>query len=77
MSVEGARILVIDDEEMVRKSCSRILMEEGHIVETAEDGDIGLRLYKEFHPDLVLVDLKMPGKSGMDVLEEIESSDPK
>jgi len=75
MSVEGARILVIDDEEMVRKSCSRILMEEGHIVETAENGDIGLKLYKEFHPDLVLVDLKMPGKSGMDVLEEIESTD--
>jgi signal transduction histidine kinase len=51
-------------------------MEEGHILETAENGKIGLKLYKEFHPDLVLVDLKMPGKSGMDVLEEIESSDP-
>jgi len=73
---ERARILVIDDEEVVRKSCFRILAEEGKIVETAENGDIGLKLFREFHPDLVLVDLKMPGKNGMEVLEEIGSADP-
>ena len=76
MSVDKARILVIDDEKVIRDSCTRILIPEGHIVKSADDGDIGLRLFKEFQPDLVLVDLKMPGKSGMDVLEEIESSDP-
>jgi len=77
LSVDKARILVIDDEEMVRKSCSRILAEEGNIVVTAENGDIGLKLFREFHPDLVLIDLKMPGKGGMEVLQEIESVDPK
>ena len=76
MSVDKARILVIDDEKVIRDSCTRILIPEGHIVKSAEDGDIGLRLFKEFRPDLVLVDLKMPGKSGMDVLGEIEGSDP-
>ena len=76
MPVERALILVIDDEKLVRDSCTRILVSEGHTVKTAEDGDLGLRLFREFHPDLVLVDLKMPGKSGMDVLEEIQSSDP-
>lgn len=76
MTVERARILVIDDEKVIRDSCTRILITEGNIVKSAENGDIGLRLFKEFHPDLVLVDLKMPGKSGMDVLEEIESIDP-
>jgi len=76
MSVDKARILVIDDEKVIRDSCKRILIAEGHIVKSAEDGNIGLRLFKEFRPDLVLVDLKMPGKNGMEVLEEIESSDP-
>ena len=76
MTVERARILVIDDEKVIRDSCTRILITEGYSIKTAENGDIGLRLFKEFHPDLVLVDLKMPGKSGMDVLEEIESIDP-
>jgi signal transduction histidine kinase len=76
MSGERARILVIDDEKVIRDSCTRILITEGHIVKSAENGDIGLKLFKEFHPDLVLVDLKMPGKSGMDVLGEIESIDP-
>jgi two-component system sensor histidine kinase/response regulator len=76
MSGERARILVIDDEKVIRDSCTRILIPEGNIVKSAENGDTGLNLFKEFHPDLVLVDLKMPGKSGMDVLEEIESIDP-
>jgi len=76
MSGERARILVIDDEKVIRDSCTRILIPEGNIVKSAENGDTGLTLFREFHPDLVLVDLKMPGKSGMDVLEEIESIDP-
>jgi two-component system sensor histidine kinase/response regulator len=76
MAAQRARILVIDDEKVIRDSCTRILMTEGYIVKSAEDGDLGLKLFQEFHPDLVLVDLKMPEKNGMEVLEEIESSDP-
>ncbi|MBE9574217.1 MAG: response regulator [Proteobacteria bacterium] len=76
MSGERARILVVDDEKVIRDSCTRILTTEGHIIKSAENGNIGLEVFREFHPDLVLVDLKMPGKSGMDVLEEIESIDP-
>jgi len=76
MLLEKANVLVIDDEEMVRNSCTKILTEEGHIVRGAENGDQGLNVFKEFHPDLVLIDLKMPGKSGMEVLEELESEDP-
>lgn len=71
-----AQILVIDDEEVVRNSCTKVLTEEGYIVKTAENGESGLSLFNEFHPDLVLIDLKMPGKSGMEVLEEIENTDP-
>lgn len=76
MLVDRARILVIDDEKVIRDSCARILIPEGNIVKSAENGEIGLKLFKEFNPDLVLVDLKMPGKSGIDILEEIENADP-
>ena len=76
MSVEKSRILVIDDEEVIRDSCLQALTKEGIILKTAESGDNGLKVYEEFHPDIVLVDLKMPGKSGLEVLEEIENIDP-
>jgi len=69
------KILVIDDEEIVRESCLRILENQNYQVKTAEDGYKGLELMKEFHPDLAFVDLKMPGMSGFEVLEEIFSFD--
>jgi len=70
-------ILVIDDEEFMRDSCSQILVREGFQAETAEDGNMGLQKIKEIKPDLVLIDLKMPGISGMEVLEKLTEADPK
>ncbi len=69
-------ILVIDDEEAMRDSCSLILTKDGFQAETAENGSLGLEKIKEIEPDLVLVDLKMPGISGMDVLEKTREIDP-
>jgi len=60
----------------MRDSCSQILTKDGFQTETAEDGSIGLEKTKEIKPDLVLVDLKMPGISGMEVLEKIKEVDP-
>jgi len=71
----SAKILVIDDEEIVRESCVRILQGQEYQVKTADNGDMGLITLKEFQPDLVLVDLKMPGMSGFEVLEEIYTYD--
>ena len=76
MTVEKARILVIDDEKVILDSCTRILTAEGHSIRTAENGETGIKVFNEFHPDLVLVDLKMPGKSGLEVLAEIEKANP-
>ncbi|UCH93216.1 MAG: response regulator [Candidatus Aminicenantes bacterium] len=73
---EPSSILVIDDEESMRDSCSQVLTKEGHRVEAAENGMIGLEKIKTLKPDLVLVDLKMPGISGMEVLEKINQIDP-
>jgi two-component system sensor histidine kinase/response regulator len=69
-------ILVIDDEESMRDSCSQILTKGGFHAETAEDGSIGLEKVKETKPDLVLIDLKMPGISGMEVLEKVKEIGP-
>jgi len=70
------RILIIDDEEIVRDSCIHILAKSNYEIATAENGMDGLALLKEFQPDLALVDLKMPGISGFEVLDRIHAYDP-
>ena len=77
MPARGAvRILLIDDEEIVLESCIAILEGEGYELTTASDGTRGLALLLEIRPDIVVVDLKMPGLSGFDVLERIREADP-
>ena len=68
-------ILVIDDEESMRDSCRLILDKDGFRSAEAEDGTIGIQRTEELRPDLVLVDLKMPGISGLEVLQKIKAID--
>jgi two-component system sensor histidine kinase/response regulator len=70
------RILIIDDEQVVLESCTEILLDQPYEVATATNGARGLELVEEYDPDLVFVDLKMPGLSGLEVLEEINRNDP-
>ena len=70
------KILIIDDEEVVLDSCTLILEGGDYTVATASDGTTGLRLVEEIQPDLVFVDLKMPGIPGIEVLENITKSNP-
>ena len=72
---DRSRILIIDDEEVVLDSCIQILDGSGHLIQTAPDGVTGLNLLNEFYPDLVFIDLKMPGLPGMEVLEKINELD--
>jgi two-component system sensor histidine kinase/response regulator len=72
---DRSRILIIDDEEVVLDSCTQILEGSGHQIQTAPDGATGLRTVEEFQPDLVFIDLKMPGMPGMEVLEKINTLD--
>ncbi|MCX7885981.1 MAG: hybrid sensor histidine kinase/response regulator [Verrucomicrobiae bacterium] len=76
MQNERYKILLIDDEEVVLDSCVRMLRGGPYEVKTATDGASGLALVREFRPDLVIVDLKMPGISGLEVLEQIRDFDP-
>ena len=71
-----SRILIIDDEEVILDSCTRILKNGAYKLATATNGLLGLDLVKEFQPDLIYVDLKMPGISGLEVIEKIRHTDP-
>jgi len=73
---DRATILVVDDEEGIRRSLKGVLEDEGYRVILAEDGDKALSLMEEESPDLVLLDIWMPGKDGMVVLEEIRRGWP-
>ena len=65
------RILVVDDEENIRELYRDELVEEGYKVELAEDGYEALRKVESFRPDLVTLDVKMPGIDGLEVLRRI------
>jgi signal transduction histidine kinase len=71
-----SKILVIDDEEIVLDSCKQIFNKSGFDISTANNGTLGLNRIEELQPDLVFVDLKMPGISGFEVLERIQELDP-
>ena len=71
-----SRILIIDDEEIVLDSCLAVLEGRNYEIATAPDGTEGLKTAQKFVPDLVLVDLMMPGISGFEVLEGLRGIDP-
>jgi len=70
------KILIIDDEEVVLDSCAQIVEGSHYQAVTASDGTLGLKLVQELQPDLIFVDLKMPGVSGFEVLEKVNEIDP-
>jgi YesN/AraC family two-component response regulator len=71
-----AKILVIDDEQFTRQSVSIILSNEGHQIDVAENGLEGIDLQKEYNYDLVITDVLMPEKEGLETLQELKASYP-
>jgi DNA-binding NtrC family response regulator len=69
------RVLVVDDEEEIRKILRNILEKEGFEVITAPDGQQAMKKICFDTPDAVLLDVRMPGLNGMDVLKKIKALD--
>lgn len=72
---EKEKILIVDDEKIVRESLYHWFIEENYLVDTAEDGESALIKYTKEKYDLLLVDMKMPGMSGLDLLTKIKAID--
>jgi two-component system cell cycle response regulator DivK len=64
-------ILVVEDDPWIRSLLTDLLSAEGYDVEVTSNGISALRLAREHHPDVVLLDLAMPEMSGLDVLREL------
>ena len=71
-----SRILVIDDDAQIREMLRQMLEREGYEIAEASDGREGLKLYHEEPADLVIIDLIMPGKEGIETIRELKQDVP-
>jgi PAS domain S-box-containing protein len=69
-------VLIIDDEDRIRHVCTKLLSTEGYDVDQAENADKGLKLLAGRHFDIILLDLLMPGMSGLEALDHIRAKHP-
>lgn len=70
---ECGKILIVEDEAPTRTALQSLLTNEGWEVETAPDGESGLKLARTFHPDVILCDLGLPGINGFELCERVKS----
>jgi two-component system sensor histidine kinase/response regulator len=69
-------ILIIDDEEALRDGCRQALQKSGYTVLTAGEGVEGVKIARERKPEIAFIDLKMPGMSGMEIIEILSKDVP-
>lgn len=72
-----ARILVIDDEESIRKLLSTVLKRKGHEVFLADSGLKGIKMFERTNPLVTILDLRLPDVNGIEVLSRLRAIDPK
>jgi two-component system nitrogen regulation response regulator NtrX len=71
-----ATLLIIDDEKSIRDALAQVFEYESHQVHTASDGQEALAVAASRHPDVVFLDVKMPGMDGLEVLQRLREQDP-
>jgi DNA-binding NtrC family response regulator len=69
-------VLVVDDEPGMRHILKRVLTDEGYTVGTASDGNAAIKIIGQDAPDAVMLDIRMPGKSGLEILDHIKQENP-
>ncbi len=70
------RVLIIDDERNIRRTFQMVLTSEGFAVDTAESGEQGLEKLGAERPDVVVLDVRLPGLDGLEVLKRLHADDP-
>lgn len=77
MNKVNLSVLLIDDHEVVRSGCRRLLEQANHrVVGEASSGEQGLELYRALAPDVVIVDLLLPGMGGLEITQQILARQP-
>lgn len=71
MSSNNNKILIIDDDQSIRIALKFILKKNGYVVIEAVDGNEGLKQIKKFNPDIIITDLLMPNKSGIELIKAV------
>jgi DNA-binding response OmpR family regulator len=74
--VMSVKIIIVDDDEITRKSLSEILRHEGYDVTTVDDGELALEILEAEEIDLMLLDIRMPGMDGIEVMRRVEEISP-
>ncbi|WP_455755490.1 response regulator transcription factor [Sulfurimonas sp.] len=77
LAAEGLKILYVEDNKALRENAAKLLKKFFKHVDTAEDGAIGLELYKKNQYQIVLTDIKMPNMDGMELAKHIKDINPK
>lgn len=77
MAESGKRVLVIDDDRSIREYLRFLLNQAGYEVEEAEDGDVGVEKFKHGTYDVVVTDISMPQKDGIDAIIEMRAFNPR
>lgn len=72
----NAKVLIVDDEEIVIRSCQRILSGSGYVIDTAPDGREALRKVDETGYDIIILDIMMPNLDGLEVLQQVKERHP-
>ena len=66
------KVLIVDDEPLIRRSLQRVFEKAGHEVMVAEDGEQGVSAWKNFNPEIAVLDILMPSHTGPEVIAEVQ-----
>lgn len=73
---KSLKVLIVDDELLIRKSLQRVFEKQGHQVHLADDGEPAIKLWQEIKPDLVILDVLMPKIGGVEVMTSMKETTP-